>query len=194
MCTCVCVCVRACVRDCVRRFFTQGCWPPRLALRACPLRLIPRDNPPHQAGRPNCWAPRRVSPADNDSESSSTGGTRPGYGRAARPIPTSGAHEALPPVIPFLRYVQYALKGGCRWVRDKLNHSIQERDPCGVRMQLTDPVLGGYCCLRDGPSQQRNTPGDHGTVPVRRTYASLEDDGPFRGQPSSRGHRLNLNC
>ena len=155
---------------------------------ACPLRLIPRDNPPHQAGRPNCWAPRRVSPADIDSKSSSTEGTRPGYDHAARPIPTSGAPEAQPPVIPFLRYVQYARRGGCRWVRDKLNHSIQERDPCGT--DAADQPGSGRLLLSSRRAFLAIRPGDHGTVPVRRTYASLENDGPFRGQPSSRGHKL----
>jgi hypothetical protein len=52
-------------------------------------------------------------------------------------------------------------------------------------------MVGLYACLL---SSRRvflaNRPGDHGTVPVRRTYASLENDGPFRGQPSSRGHKL----
>ena len=109
-----------------------------------------------------------------------------------RPCRSSSPHQrsarAQPPVIPFLRYVQYALRGGCRWVRDKLNQSIQGRDPCGVRMQLTNPVLGGYCCLRDRFPQAR-AGYSHGAVPVRRTYAPLEDDGPPRGQPSSRDHR-----
>jgi hypothetical protein len=80
--------------------------------------------------------------------------------------------------------------GTLRHMTDESNNGIQERDPRGVRMQLANPVLGGYCCLRDGPSRQRNTPGDHGTLPMRRTYALLENDGPLRGQPSSRGHKL----
>ena len=64
--------------------------------------------------------------------------------------------------------------------RDKLDRSIQERDPCGVQMQIGQPRYeGGYCCLRDRPPRQRNPPGDHGTVPVRRTYAPLETKGPL---------------
>ena len=117
---------------------SKGCWPPRLAFRACPLRLIPRDNPPHQAGRPNCWAPRRVSPADIAPSRRA----QEGRGRAtAVPLVQSPPPEraSATPVIPFLRYVQYARRGGCRWVRDKLNHSIQERDPCGVQMQIDQP-------------------------------------------------------
>jgi hypothetical protein len=78
---------------------SRGCWPPRLAVIACPLWLTPRENPPHRAGRLNGWAPGGgVLPADIDSKSSRTRGTRPGYDRAACPIPISGAREAHPPL------------------------------------------------------------------------------------------------
>ena len=111
-----------------------------------------------------------------------------------RPCRSSNPHQqgarAQPLVIPLLRYVQYALRGGCRWVRDKLNHSIQERDPCGT--DAADQPGSGRLLLSSRRAFLAIRPGDHGTLPVRRTYASLEDDGPFRGQPSSRGHRLRI--
>jgi hypothetical protein len=43
----------------------------------------------------------------------------------------------------------------------------------------------------DGPSRQRNKPGDHGTVPVRRTYASLDTKGPVEGSHRGEPHIIN---